>query len=362
MDDRELASALAELVRNRSQELAGVDFDFKPVKVDCSEKSRRIEVDVPFCCDEDFLAALEKDVSRFYLDQTGKKKKTRVYFSVSQRKVKLGTPALKNVRNIVAVGSGKGGVGKSAASANLAVALAMMGAKVGILDADVYGPSQPTVFGVESKDLAAVNKKIMPVTSDGVKIVSIGFMAKRDQPVIWRGAIVNKALEQLLFDADWGDLDYLFIDLAPGTGDIQLTMAQKMPVTCALIVTTPQDLALIDAEKAAAMFRKVNIPILGVLENMSSFVCPHCGHVESIFGSGAGERMAEKFGAPLLGKLPLNPEIRKAMDAGELRRLHEECPEIAGAFKMAATRLTMALATLGKDYSHPFSGIEVVKR
>ncbi len=224
---------------------------------------------------------------------------------------------LENVKNIVAVASGKGGVGKSTTAANLALAWAAQGAKVGLLDADIYGPSQPLMMGLAgAKPVSADGKHLTPLRAHGVEVMSIGFMIDQEQPMAWRGPMVTQALTQLLGDTNWGELDYLVVDMPPGTGDIQLTLAQRVPVSGAVIVTTPQDIALLDARKGLKMFEKVEVRVLGVVENMSMHVCSQCGHVEHIFGSGGGGRMAAQYGVQLLGELPLDIRIREDADGG----------------------------------------------
>src|SRR5690606_23628158 len=238
---------------------------------------------------------------------------SRVY----AHQVQEGLSPLPNVRNVIAVASGKGGVGKSTVAANLALALHAEGATVGVLDADIYGPSQPRMLGVSGRPDTADGKTIEPKTHHGIQVMSIGFLVEEDTPMIWRGPMVTQALQQLLNDTRWADLDYLVIDLPPGTGDIQLTLCQRVPVSGAVIVTTPQDIATLDARKALRMFEKVKVPVLGIVENMATHVCSNCGHQEPIFGSGGGERMAEQYGVPLLGNLPLDIHIREEADAGQ---------------------------------------------
>jgi ATP-binding protein involved in chromosome partitioning len=222
---------------------------------------------------------------------------------------------LEQIRNIIAVASGKGGVGKSATAVNLALALRADGARVGVLDADIYGPSMPRMLGVKGQP-QTVGNRIVPQQAHGLQVMSIGFMVEEDTPMIWRGPMVTSALQQLLTETNWESLDYLVIDLPPGTGDIQLTLAQKVPVSGCLIVTTPQDIALLDARKAVQMFRKVEMSVLGIVENMSTHICSQCGHEEPIFGSGGGARMAEQYDVPLLGQLPLDLHIREDLDNG----------------------------------------------
>ena len=233
-----------------------------------------------------------------------------------KRKVGNGQKLISNIKNIILVASGKGGVGKSTVTANLAVAFAKMGAKVGVLDADIYGPSQPTIFDLKDNPSTTDKKKIIPLENYGVKMISIGNLIEQDSAIIWRGPIVSRALMQLLNDTDWGELDYLFLDLPPGTGDIQLTISKNIPVTGAVTVTTPQDLSLIDAKKAIDMFNKVKITNLGVIENMSYYSCPKCGHQEHIFGEDGAYIIANKYNVELLGNLPLHKKIRDNADAG----------------------------------------------
>jgi ATP-binding protein involved in chromosome partitioning len=223
---------------------------------------------------------------------------------------------LPNVKNIIVVASGKGGVGKSTVSANLALALQAEGAKVGVLDADIYGPSQPRMLGVSGKPESPDGKTIIPMQAHGLSVMSIGFLVEEDTPMIWRGPMVTQAMMQLLTDTRWEQLDYLIVDLPPGTGDIQLTLSQKVPVAGAVIVTTPQDIALLDARKALKMFEKVDVPVLGIVENMATHVCSNCGHEEHIFGEGGGERMAAQYAVPYLGSLPLDIRIREQSDGG----------------------------------------------
>jgi ATP-binding protein involved in chromosome partitioning len=243
---------------------------------------------------------------------------------------------LPGVRAKIAVASGKGGVGKSTVAANLALALRRMGSTVGLLDADIYGPSQQLMMGCTEKPMVNAEEKILPVGAYGVKVMSLGFLMDADTPVIWRGPMVMKALQQFIEDVEWGTLDYLVVDLPPGTGDAQLTMTQQVPLDGAVIVTTPQDVALIDARKGLAMFRKVNVPVLGVIENMSVFVCPHCGKMSEIFKHGGGRRTAEQLGVPFLGDIPIDPAIVAGGDAGT--------PIVASHPESAAARAFVAVA------------------
>jgi ATP-binding protein involved in chromosome partitioning len=252
---------------------------------------------------------------------------------------------LPTIRNVLAVASGKGGVGKSTTSANLALALAAQGARVGLLDADIYGPSQPLMMGLAgARPSTPDGKSIEPLVAYGVKVMSIGFLIDAEQPMVWRGPMVTQALAQLLSETRWGDLDYLVVDMPPGTGDTQLTLAQRVPVSGAIIVTTPQDIALLDARKGLQMFRKVEVPVLGIVENMATHVCSNCGHEEPIFGAGGGERMAAQYGVPLLGSLPLDMRIREQADGGRPTVVAEPDGRLARAYREIARRAAARLA------------------
>lgn len=239
-----------------------------------------------------------------------------VTMNIVAHAVQRGVKLLPNVKNIIAVSSGKGGVGKSTTAVNLALALAAEGATVGILDADIYGPSQPMMLGITGRPESIAENTIEPMEGHGLQASSIGFLIDPDNPMVWRGPMVTSALEQLLRQTNWRDLDYLVVDMPPGTGDIQLTLSQKVPVTGAVIVTTPQDIALLDARKGLKMFEKVGIPILGIVENMSIYVCPNCNHQEHIFGEGGGQKMCDEYNTTFLGSLPLNLSIREQADTG----------------------------------------------
>ncbi|KQO02406.1 sodium:proton antiporter [Stenotrophomonas sp. Leaf70] len=273
---------------------------------------------------------------------------------VAAHAVQKGLSPHPRIRNVIAVGSGKGGVGKSTTAVNLAVALQQLGARVGVLDADIYGPSMPAMLGLSGRPESPDNKSIEPMRAFGVETMSIGFLVEQDSPMIWRGPMATSALTQLFNDTRWGDLDYLLIDLPPGTGDIQLTLAQKIPVAGAVIVTTPQDIATLDARKALKMFEKVEVPVLGIIENMAVHTCSSCGHVEHLFGEGGGQRMAAQYGVPLLGSLPLEIGIREQGDAGS--------PIVVAAPESAAAKAYVAAAQrmveeLGK---RPRAGIPIV--
>jgi ATP-binding protein involved in chromosome partitioning len=281
-------------------------------------------------------------------------------WKVGAHSVQPGLKARPDIRNIIAIASGKGGVGKSTVTTNLALALAQEGARVGILDADIYGPSQPRILDLlgerpETRD----GKMLEPLTAYGVSVMSIGFLVEDSQAVAWRGPMVTSALNQMLTQTNWGELDYLFIDMPPGTGDIQLTLAQKVPVSGAVIVTTPQDIALSDARKGLAMFRKLKLPVLGVIENMAVHVCSACGHAEHIFGTGGGTRLGAEYELPVLGSLPLTAAVREQSDTGKPTVISDPDGAAAGSFRDIALRLAGELAATGRDYSHLFPKVTV---
>ncbi len=286
---------------------------------------------------------------------------TDISLRVVTHAVQRGVALLPKVKNIVAVASGKGGVGKSTTTANLALALAAEGARVGILDADIYGPSQPMMMGVTGRPESLDGQTMEPPEAFGVQVMSIGLLVDTDQAMVWRGPMATKALDQLLRQTNWGDLDYLLVDMPPGTGDIALTLSQRVPLTGAVIVTTPQDIALLDARKALKMFEKVGVPILGVIENMAVYHCPNCGHVEHIFGADGGSRMAAEYGVEYLGGLPLNLGIRVQADGGRPTVVADPQGEIAGTYKAVARKLAAKIALNAKDFSAKFPTITVSK-
>ena len=273
--------------------------------------------------------------------------------------VQKGVKPIEGVKNIIAVASGKGGVGKSTVAVNLALALSAEGATVGILDADIYGPSQPRMLGVSMKPESKDGKKMEPIMSYHLQAMSIGFLVDEETPMIWRGPMVTQALEQLLRETNWQDLDYLVIDLPPGTGDIQLTLAQKVPVTGAVIVTTPQDIALLDARKGLKMFEKVEIPVMGIVENMSTHICSKCGHEEHIFGEGGGRRMAEENDVDFIGSIPLDIRIREQTDGGKPTVVAEPDGRLAQIYRDIARRVAGKLSKQKKDFSSKFPGIVI---
>lgn len=273
--------------------------------------------------------------------------------------VQRGIKLLPNVKNIIAVASGKGGVGKSTTAVNLALALHAEGARVGILDADIYGPSLPLMMGIEGRPESLDGKTMEPLENYGVQVSSIGFMIDPAEPMVWRGPMVTQALVQLLEQTNWRDLDYLIVDMPPGTGDVQLTLSQKVPVTGAVIVTTPQDIALLDARKGLRMFEKVSIPILGIVENMSTHICSNCGHSEAIFGDGGGEKMCAEYGVDLLGKLPLTKSIREETDSGRPTVVANPDGTIAAIYKEMARKVAIKVAEKAKDMSSKFPTITV---
>ena len=280
---------------------------------------------------------------------------------ITTHAVQRGVALLPNVKNIVAVASGKGGVGKSTTTVNLALALAAEGAKVGILDADIYGPSQPMMMGIEGRPDSTDGQTMEPLENHGLQVMSIGFLVDKDEAMIWRGPMATQALDQLLRQTNWKELDYLLVDMPPGTGDIQLTLSQKVPLTGAVIVTTPQDIALLDARKGIKMFEKVGVPILGIVENMAVYCCPNCGHTEHIFGADGGKRMAAEYSMDYLGALPLNMQIRVQADSGKPTVVADPDGEVAGIYKAVARQVAIKIAQRAKDFSSKFPTIKVSK-
>jgi ATP-binding protein involved in chromosome partitioning len=304
-----------------------------------------VAVEVGFTIPCDWLKGwLATEVERICGESAIRLERLDIQQRIAAHAVQPNLSPLPNVRNIIAVGSGKGGVGKSTTAVNLAVALAQDGAKVGVLDADIYGPSVPMMLGLHGRPDSPDGKSIEPLRAHGVVAMSIGLLVDQDTPMIWRGPMATSALSQLLNDTRWGELDYLIVDLPPGTGDIQLTLAQKIPVAGAVIVTTPQDVATLDARKALKMFEKVEVPVLGLVENMAVHVCSNCGHAEHIFGEGGGRRMAEQYGVPLLGSLPLDVAVRELGDSGNPIVTDAGKAATVDQYKAAARRLSVQLS------------------
>ena len=355
-----------EALQNRLREFV-VPFTSRPLgdggsAVDVVEDADAYRVSISFgfpvgLSGSDLVSALESHVESLNVEKT---LDIKVDWSVASHAVQHGLKPLEGVSNVIAVASGKGGVGKSTVAVNLALALAQEGANVGILDADIYGPSQPRMLGLlgerpETKD----GKTLEPLEAHGVKAMSIGFLIDDRQPMAWRGPMVTSALNQLLGDTRWGELDYLLVDMPPGTGDIQLSLSQNVPVSGAIIVTTPQDISLADARKGLEMFQKVNVPVLGIVENMSVYVCSNCGHQESIFGRAGGQRLAEQYELPLLGAVPLDSAIREHADTGHPSVVAEPDAPLAFSYRAIALRASGELAVGGKDYSRLFPTITV---
>jgi ATP-binding protein involved in chromosome partitioning len=356
--DRALETRLASFIvpqTNRPLGESGTD-----VRLDCDPDHIRVAISCGFPVDvarESLVASLEEHVAGLEIDRP-------IDFELSWRvqphAVQPSLKAMPGIHNIIAVASGKGGVGKSTVTANVALALAREGARVGVLDADIYGPSQPRVLSLMGQRPETTDgKTLQPLTSYGIAVMSIGFLVDEQQAVAWRGPMVTSALNQMLNQTDWGELDYLIVDMPPGTGDIQLTLAQKVPVSGAVIVTTPQDIALADARKGIDLFRKVGIPVLGVIENMGMHVCSQCGHAESIFGSDGGSRLAAENEVPLLGSLPLMSAVREQTDAGTPTVVAEPDGPAAAAFVATALRMAGELAARGRDYGHLFPNVTV---
>lgn len=330
------------------------------LRAEISGDAAQIDVELGFPA-ETYLPRLEELVGEITRREAGV---TDVSVSLTTKVTAHGVQAtlkpLEGVANIIAVASGKGGVGKSTTAVNLALALSRDGASVGVLDADIYGPSVPLMLGlVGEQPVTEDGKTMLPLTAHGLQVMSIGFLIDPDQPMVWRGPMVTSALNQLLRQTRWDGLDYLIVDMPPGTGDIQLTLSQQVPVSGAVIVTTPQDIALADATKGLQMFRKVSIPVLGVIENMSIHVCSSCGNEDPIFGEGGGERMARDYDVDILGRLPLARDIREQTDSGKPTVVADPDGAHAQRYFTTARRMAAALATRGKDYSHRFPNIVV---
>jgi ATP-binding protein involved in chromosome partitioning len=329
----------------------------KRIQIEGSRVELEVELGFPAAGYRDTLIAALRD--RLAALPGGAEVVIRVESKVISHEVQKGLKPLPGVKNIIAVASGKGGVGKSTTAVNLALALSAEGANVGLLDADIYGPSQPRMLGASERPESPDGKSLNPVVSHGVQSMSIGYLIEEETPMVWRGPMVTQALEQLLRDTRWQGLDYLIIDLPPGTGDTQLTLSQKVPVSGAIIVTTPQDIALLDARKGLKMFEKVEVPVLGIVENMSIHICSKCGHEEHIFGEGGGQRMAAQYNVPFLGSLPLDIRIREETDSGQPTVVAEPDSRIAGLYRDIARRASARLSLQAKNYSHKFPTIVI---
>ena len=298
---------------------------------------------------ERYGASLANSLGRFLADELGQALRVEVDWQVKPQKVQAALSPLPGISNVIAIASAKGGVGKSTTAANFALALAREGAKIGMLDADIYGPSQPRMLGIRGQPATRDGKQLLPMENHGIKCMSIGFLVDESQPMVWRGPMVTQALNQLLAETDWGELDYLVVDMPPGTGDIQLTLSQRVPLSGVVIVTTPQDISLLDARRGVNMFRKVEVEVLGIVENMSQHVCGQCGHVEPIFGDGGGQRLADEHNVILLGALPLDIRIREQADGGIPTVVAQPDSELAQAYTETALRGVAMLA-------HPVTG------
>ena len=359
LNDAALRQAISTVVDPHTGQDFVASKALKALRIDGQDVSIDIELGYPakslFPLLRQQLVAAIKQVTG--VGQVTVQLSSRVVAHAAQRGVQL----LPQVKNIIAVASGKGGVGKSTTAVNLALALAAEGASVGLLDADIYGPSQPMMMGIEGRPESSDGKTMDPMENHGVQVMSIGFLVAKDEAMIWRGPMATQALEQLLRQTNWRDLDYLIVDMPPGTGDIQLTLSQRVPMTGAVIVTTPQDIALLDAKKGIKMFEKVGVPILGIVENMAVHVCSQCGHSEHIFGHEGGKRMAEEFGMPYLGALPLDLSIRLQADSGKPTVVSDPEGAVAGIYKAIARQVAVGIAAKAKDFSAKFPTITVSK-
>ena len=355
--EESIREALAQLVDDATQRDFVASGEVKSVTVDGGNVSVEIVLGYP-------AKSVIEDIKRSITEKLGalpgvSKVNVLVTVNIVPHAVQGGLKLLPGIKNVIAVASGKGGVGKSTTAANLALALTAEGARVGILDADIYGPSQQMMMGLTGRPESTDGKTIEPMEAHGVQVMSIGVLIDIDQPMVWRGPMVTQALEQLLRDTQWKDVDYLIVDLPPGTGDIQLTLSQKVPVTGAVIVTTPQDISLIDARKALKMFEKVNVPILGLVENMSIHVCSNCGHREHIFGEGGAQRMSKDYDVDVLGQLPLDINIREQSDSGRPTLVSDPDGSASDIYKEVARKAAAKIAMRKRDYGAAFPKIVV---
>jgi ATP-binding protein involved in chromosome partitioning len=356
LNEADVRAVLAKLVDPNTGKSFEASRATKNVKVDGGAVSVDIELGYP---GKSQFEPIRRQVGDALKAAGAASAAVSVRSKVVSHAVQRGVKLVPGIKNIIAVASGKGGVGKSTTAVNLALALSAEGAAVGILDADIYGPSQPMMLGITGRPESKDNKSLEPMEGHGLQAISIGFLIDNDTPMVWRGPMVTQALEQLLKDTRWRELDYLVVDLPPGTGDIQLTLAQKVPVTGAVIVTTPQDIALIDARKGLKMFEKVGIPILGIVENMSVHVCPNCGHESHIFGAGGAEKMCKDYGTELLGALPLDASIREQADSGKPTLVSDPEGKVSAIYKQIARRCAVRIAESQKDMTAKFPNIVV---
>lgn len=357
--ETDVQSALKNLIDPNTKKDFVSGKSVKNIKINGTDVTLDIQLGYPARSVWEELRAMVEAHLKAALPGTGK-----VSVSVSSKvvphAVQRGVKLVEGVKNIIAIASGKGGVGKSTTAVNLALALAAEGARVGVLDADIYGPSQPTMLGISGQPKSVDGKSLEPMMNHGLQAMSIGFMIDgEDTPMVWRGPMVTQALDQLLHQTHWDNLDYLVVDLPPGTGDIQLTLAQKVPVTGAVIVTTPQDIALMDARKGLKMFEKVGIKIVGIVENMSTHICSKCGHEEHIFGAGGGEKMCADYSVEFLGGLPLDIRIREQTDSGNPTVAADPDGDIARTYKQIARRIAVKVADMAQDHSAAFPKIVV---
>jgi ATP-binding protein involved in chromosome partitioning len=357
VSEQQVQSALKELIDPNTQKDFMATKSARNIKVDGGKVTLDVVLPYPARMVSGQIKAMVEDKIKTVPGVEGAT--ASITWKVVAHSVQKGVKLIPGVKNIIAVASGKGGVGKSTTAVNLALALAAEGATVGMLDADIYGPSQPTMLGITGRPESPDGQNLEPMLGHGLQAMSIGFLIDVETPMVWRGPMVTQALEQLLNQTKWKDLDYLVVDLPPGTGDIQLTLAQRVPVTGAVIVTTPQDIALIDARKGLKMFEKVGVPILGVVENMSLHICSNCGHEERIFGEGGGERMCKDYGTEFLGALPLDIRIREETDSGKPTVVAEPESRIAEIYRAIARRVAVKVGDLAVDHSSKFPSIVI---
>ncbi len=355
--EQDILSALSELIDPVTGRNYVESKSVKNVKIEGERVALDVILGYPA---RGVLEAVRKQVSERLSRVPGvAQSSVNVVSKVVSHAVQRGVKLVPGIKNIIAVASGKGGVGKSTTAVNLALALAAEGATVGMLDADIYGPSQPLMLGITGRPASKDGKTMEPMEGHGIQAMSVGFLIEQDTPMVWRGPMVTQALEQLLTETRWRELDYLIVDLPPGTGDIQLTLAQKVPVTGAVIVTTPQDIALIDARKGLKMFEKVGIPIIGIVENMAIHVCTQCGHAEHIFGSGGGEKMCKDYDVEFLGSLPLDIRIREQADSGKPTVVSDPEGAIAAVYRDIARKVAARIARQSEDRSSVFPKIVI---